>query len=86
MRHVINTLLAEGKIDRDTTIHIEFARELNDANKRQALYRYNRENENERKKAKDEIIKLYKEATSKDIEPTDTDILKYLLWETKSNH
>ena len=85
MRHVINTLLAEGKIDRDTTIHIEFARELNDANKRQALYRYNRENENERKKAKDEIIKLYKEATSKDIEPTDTDILKYLLWEEQKH-
>ena len=85
MRHVINTLLAEGKIDRDTTIHIEFARELNDANKRQAVYRINRENEKERQKAKDEIIKLYKAETGKDIIPTDTDILKYLLWE-EQNH
>jgi len=85
MRHVINTLLAEGKIDRDTTIHIEFARELNDFNKRQALYRYNREKEKERQKAKEEIIKLYKEQTGNDIEPTDVDILKYLLWNEQSH-
>jgi CRISPR-associated endonuclease Csn1 len=85
LRHVVNTLLKEGKIDRNTTIHIEFARALNDANKRQALYRFNKENENDREKAKNEIIKLYEEATNSTIVPTDTDILKYQLWE-EQNH
>lgn len=85
LRHVVNTLLAEGKIDRDTTIHIEFARELNDANKRQALYRFVKENESERKKIKAEILQLYKDETGLTIEPTDTDILKYQLWE-EQNH
>lgn len=85
LRHVVNTLLAEGKIDRNTTIHIEFARELNDANKRQALSKFVKENENERKKIKAEIIQLYKDETGLIIEPTDSDILKYQLWE-EQNH
>lgn len=85
MRHVINALLSEGKIDRNTTIHIEFARELNDANKRQALSRFVKENENERKKASNELVKLYKDASNKTIEPTDTDILKYQLWEEQKH-
>ena len=85
LRHVVNTLLAEGKIDRNTTIHIEFARELNDANKRQALARFVKENENERKKIRAEIIKVYKDETGLTIEPTDTDILKYQLWEEQKH-
>lgn len=85
LRHVINALLREGKIDRNTTIHIEFARELNDANKRKAISRMVKDNEKERSKAKNEIIRLYKEETDNTIEPTDNDILKYLLWE-EQNH
>ena len=37
LRKLVNRLLEEGKIDSDTEIHIEFARELNDANKRNAI-------------------------------------------------
>lgn len=85
LRHVVNTLLEEGKIDRNTTIHIEFARELNDANKRQALSKFIKDNENDRKKIRTEIIQLYKDETGLTIEPTDTDILKYQLWE-EQNH
>lgn len=85
LRHVINTLLAEEKIDRNTTIHIEFARELNDANKRWALAKYIKENEEDRKKIRTQIVQLYKEETGLTIEPTDTDILKYQLWE-EQNH
>lgn len=40
LRKVVNTLLREGKIDEDTTIHIEFSRDLNDANRRQAIRAY----------------------------------------------
>ena len=57
LRKLINRLLAEGKIDADTTIHIEFARELNDANKRAALHDYQRENQNEKDKARKAIMK-----------------------------
>lgn len=85
LRHVVNTLLAEGKIDRNTTIHIEFARELNDTNKRQALSKFIKENENEKKKVKAKIIQLYKDETGLTIEPTDTDILKYQLWEEQDH-
>ena len=66
MRNIINTLLAENKIDRDTTIHIEFARELNDANMRQAQAHIARDNEKDRSKCKAEIEALYKKETGKD--------------------
>lgn len=85
MRHTINQLLKECKIDRNTTIHIEFARELNDANKRIALAQYTRDNQKEHDNCKKKIIELYKEETGQTIEPTETDILKYQLWE-EQNH
>lgn len=85
LRHLVNTLLREGKIDQDTTIHIEFARELNDANMRKAIADLNREHENEAKKAREAIITLYKEQTGRDIDPTPTDVLKYLLWEEQQH-
>lgn len=80
MRAVINRLLKEKKIDRDTIIHIEFARELNDANKRKAIKDLQRENEKERANAIKRIKETYKEETGQDIEPNEEDILKYLLW------
>ena len=46
--NLVNYLLEEGKIDEDTKIIVEMARELNDANKRWAIqtYQKNREDEN----------------------------------------
>ena len=80
LRHLINELLDEGKIDRTTRINIEFARGLNDANMRRAIEQYQRDKEAEHRKYADEIKKLYREACGHDIEPTDTDVLKYTLW------
>lgn len=85
MRHVINRLLAEGKIDRETTIHIEFARELNDANKRAALAQFTRDNQKRRDEYRKKIMELYEAETGKQIEPTDTEILKYQLWEEQDH-
>ena len=85
IRHTINQLLKEGKIDRNTTIHIEFARELNDANKRIALAQFTRDNQKEHDNCRKKIIELYKDATGQTIEPTETEILKYQLWE-EQNH
>ena len=79
MRKVINLLLKEGKIDADTTIHIEFARELNDANRRKAIQEWQREQDKNRKNCEDEIKKLGIQ------NPSDTDILKYQLWEEQKH-
>lgn len=85
LRKVINALLRKGIIDNNTEVHIEYARELNDANKRKAIAQWNKDRETKRKKYADEIRKLYKEECGKDIEPTDDDILKFELWEEQKH-
>lgn len=80
LRKVVNLLLKEGVIDHKTEVHVEYARELNDANMRQAIADYNKVRETERKSYVEEIKELYKEETGKDIEPTEDDILKVQLW------
>ena len=85
LRKLVNRLLEEGKIDSDTEIHIEFARELNDANKRNAIAAFTKENQNKNEEARKKIINLYKAETGKDIEPTDADVLKYVLWEEQGH-
>ena len=85
LRKLVNRLLEEGKIDQDTEIHIEFARELNDANKRNAIAAYTKENQNKNDEARKKIINLFKAETGNDIEPTDVDVLKYVLWEEQGH-
>lgn len=85
LRKLVNRLLEEGKIDQDTEIHIEFARELNDANKRNAIAAYTKENQNKNDEARKKIRNLFKVETGNDIEPTDADVLKYVLWEEQGH-
>lgn len=85
MRDLINHLIKEGKIDGETKINIEFARGLNNANKRKAIEVYQREQEKRHKEYAENIRKLYKEECGVDIEPTEDDILKYQLWEEQSH-
>ena len=85
MRDLINHLIKEGKIDGETKINIEFARGLNNANKRKAIEVYQREQEKSHKEYAENIRKLYKEECGVDIEPTEDDILKYQLWEEQSH-
>ena len=80
LRKVVNQLLREGVIDQNTEVHIEYSRELNDANKRKALKNYQQKLKKKHDDYANEIRKLYKEETGRDIEPTDTDILKFQLW------
>ncbi len=75
IRYVINALLREGKIDKNTIIRIEFARSLNDANRRAAIRDWQRDNEAKKK----ECAKKIREELH--FEPNDDDILKYRLWE-----
>ncbi|MCC5935198.1 MAG: hypothetical protein JJU35_13205 [Balneolales bacterium] len=85
LRRLVNELLADGLIDEDTAIHIELARELNDANKRKAIENYQSKRMKERGDYRKEIIRLYKEQKSQDIEPTETDIQKFQLWEEQGH-
>ena len=85
LRKLVNRLLEEGKIDSDTAIHIEFARELNDANKRNAIAAFTKENQNKNDEARKKIKNFFKAETGKDIEPTDVDVLKYVLWEEQGH-
>lgn len=85
LRKLVNRLLEEGKIDQNTEIHIEFARELNDANKRHAIAAYTKENQKTNDEARKKIKELFKDETGKDIEPKDDDVLKYVLWEEQGH-
>ena len=85
LRKVINTLLCEGTIDNQTEVHIEYARELNDANKRKAIAQWNKTRETLHKKYADDIRALYKNDCGKDIEPTEIDIVKFQLWEEQKH-
>jgi CRISPR-associated endonuclease Csn1 len=55
LKQLINYLLVTGKIDEDTRIVLEIARELNNANMRKAIERWNSEREKENDKYRKEI-------------------------------
>lgn len=84
LRHLINTLLKKHKIDRSTKINIEFSRELNNANERKAIERYQRDNEKDRANAVARLKEHFK-ALGLDIAPGEDDILKYQLWEEQQH-
>ncbi|EEX71853.1 CRISPR-associated protein, Csn1 family [Alloprevotella tannerae ATCC 51259] len=85
VRKVINHLLRKHIIDEKTEIHIEYARELNDANKRQAIADWQRELSKRHTAYAQNIRQLYKAETGLVIEPTKADILKYQLWEEQQH-
>lgn len=78
LRKVVNLMLKKGYVTPDTKIHIEFSRDLNDANMRWAIQAWQRDNERDRERCRKEIEKYI-------AAPSDTDILKYQLWE-EQNH
>lgn len=81
LRHLINQLIKEGKVNQSTKINIEFSRSLNDANMRKAIEQYQKEQHEKRENARKKIKHNVKQDLNKDIEPTEDDILRYILWE-----
>jgi len=61
LKEVINHLIEIGKIDSETRIVVEIARELNDSNRRNALETYQRRRENENKEFAIAISELLKD-------------------------
>jgi CRISPR-associated endonuclease Csn1 len=84
LRKLVNTLIKEEKITEDTVIHIELARELNDANKRKAIQAWQKRLETEREANGKEIVKLFHEATGQTIKPNEDDLLRSKLWKEQN--
>lgn len=61
LRKLTNHLIKNDLIDEHTHVLVEVARELNDANRRQAIERYQREREAENQKYAAEIEKIFRE-------------------------
>lgn len=78
LRKIINSLILEGLIDHSTIVHIEYARELNNANQRAAINQWQHDLEKKHKQYAEAIREL-------GFEPTKTDILKYQLWEEQKH-
>ena len=85
LRILVNELLRNKLIDKETRINIEMARELNDANKRAAIRLFQKELEDKHKKDAKEISDSYFEETGIRITPTADDVLKYQLWKEQKH-
>ena len=81
LKRLINYLIEVGKIDQETRVVIEIARELNDANKRKAIKKWQDARELENKKFKDTIDEINKECNT-DLNREDKNLIdKIRLWE-----
>ncbi len=80
LRKLVNYLLEVGKINTETKVVIEMARELNDANKRWAIQTYQRYREDENKEFAKAIIGVAKEKYPNLNENDADNIDKVRLW------
>lgn len=82
LRDVINYLIETGKIDEETRVVVEIARDLNDSNKRWAIEQYQRDREAENREFANAISELIKDPEFSGVanpeSVTDTD--KFRLW------
>ncbi len=80
LKHLINYLLQTGKIGEDTRVVVEIARELNNANMRKAIERWNNEREKENDIYRKEILR-YNEDNKKNLDENDKTLLRKIrLW------
>ncbi|MBU1580009.1 MAG: hypothetical protein KJ754_11320, partial [Bacteroidetes bacterium] len=85
IKHLVNKLIEEKLVDKDTEVNIEMAREINSASYRRAMAQYQKEQEFIRKWAREKIIECYDEKEREGIHPTDDQITKYILY-SEQNH
>jgi CRISPR-associated endonuclease Csn1 len=88
LRDVLNYLIETGKIDEETRIVIEIARELNDSNKRWAIEKYQRDRETENREFANAITELIKDPEFRGVAnpESDTDNDKFRLWMEQTNN
>jgi CRISPR-associated endonuclease Csn1 len=81
LKKLMNYLLKSGKIDENTHVVIEIARELNDANMRKAIETWQRQREKENDAFKEKIREIAEANPKMIINPEDSKIIaKYRLW------
>ncbi len=79
LRRLVNELIRKEIVNNETVVHIELARDLNDANMRAAIKKHQREREKEHQKYVEEIRKTFLE-NGINREPNAEDIRRYRLW------
>jgi CRISPR-associated endonuclease Csn1 len=78
LKKLINTLILEGQIDEYTKVNIELSRQLNDANKRKAIEKWQNDRKDLFQEYEKKIKELYKIETGKELkEVTNEDIEKF---------
>ena len=82
LRDIINYLIETDKIDNETRIVVEVARDMNDANKRWAIEKYQRDREVENRAFASAIEELLKESNFNGYAnpQSETDIDKFRIW------
>lgn len=81
LRHLLNYLLQTGKIDEDTRVVVEIARDLNDANKRKAIEHWDNDRKKQNEIYKKKILEINVECGTNFDENNKTLIRKIRLWE-----
>ncbi len=84
LRKVINELIKNDLVDSSTKIHIEMARDLKNANERKALQAWQQKRARDRAEYAQKIKEHFDEVGISR-EPSETEILKYQLWEEQKH-
>ncbi len=78
LKKLVNTLILEGQIDETTKINIELSRQLNDANKRKAIEKWQNDRKELFQEYEKKIKELYKIETGNELkEVTKEDVEKF---------
>ncbi|MDR2408758.1 MAG: hypothetical protein LBE13_11695, partial [Bacteroidales bacterium] len=86
LKQLLNYLLQTGKIDEDTRIVIEIARELNDANRRKAIARWNNDRKVENEGFKNIIREINRECKGANFDENDKILIRKIrLWEEQKH-
>jgi CRISPR-associated endonuclease Csn1 len=86
IKHLVNKLIEEELVDKDTEVNVELAREINSATYRRALAQYQKDQKFIRDWARRKIIECYDEEKRSTIQPTDRQIIKYILYAEQKQH
>lgn len=80
VKRLCNELIRKGLVDKDTEVNLEVAGEINSASYRRALTIWQKEQEEIKTWAKNKIIECYSEEDRKNKKPSETEIVKYILY------
>jgi CRISPR-associated endonuclease Csn1 len=80
VKRLCNELIRKGLVDKDTEVNLEVAGEINSASYRRALSQWQKEQELIRTWGKRKIVESYPKESQKDKNPSESEIVKYILY------